>query len=62
VRRPAWFSSDYDVSTTSNTYTMGGAFGSHNSGGNRFFGLSLVWDGISSGAILCVYTFDGSEF
>lgn len=58
IKRPAFFSNDYKLSTTSNTYTLGGAFGSHG-GGSSFFGISLVWDGVSSGATICVFTSKG---
>lgn len=44
--------------TTSNTYTFTGAY-NKNSYGSSFFGFSLVWDGVSNGATICVYITKG---
>jgi len=58
ISRPIFFSPNYKLSTTSNTYTLSGAYSAHNYG-SSFFGLSIVWDGVSSGATICVFITKG---
>lgn len=58
ISRPAFFSTNYKLTTTSNTTTLSGAYTSHG-GGSSFFGISLVWDGVSSGATICVFVTKG---
>lgn len=62
IYRPWFFSSDYELNTNAASYTLSGAYGAHDSSGNSFFGISIAWDGVSSGATICVYAFDGSTF
>ena len=49
-----WFSDDYVLSTTSTDYTLNDAYAKHVNG-TGFFGFSMVWDGVSPGATICMY-------
>ena len=62
IYRPWFFSSDYELNTNAATYTLSNAYSSHVSSSNNFFGISVAWDGVSSGATICVYAYDGNTF